>query len=136
MDLGGFKIFQYAQLRMQHASQRQRVLAQNVANLDTPNYRPRDVRELDFEKELQRTQKPIELAQNNSNHLSGTRPAQDEFRNESTRKTFEESPDGNQVVLEEQMQKVGSTRGQYTMAVRLMNKHMQMLQIAIGRGGA
>ena len=136
MDLGGFKIMQYAQLRMEHAAQRQRVLAQNVANLDTPNYRPKDVRELDFEKELRRTQEPIEMAQTNASHLSGTRPAQDVFRNESPRKTFEESPDGNQVILEEQMQKVGSARGEYTRALRLMSKHMQMLQIAIGRGGS
>ena len=47
------------------------------------------------------------------------------------RKTFEESPDGNQVVVEEQMQKVGDTRSEYNTAVTLMQAHMKMLTIAV-----
>jgi len=135
MELGNFKLFQYAKLRMQHAGQRQRVLAQNIANADTPNYRPSDVRELDFEKELRRTREPLQLAQTSSNHMGGTVPPEAQFRNEQERITFETSPDDNKVVLEEQMQKVGSTRGQYITALRLMNKHMQMISMALGRGG-
>ena len=51
------------------------------------------------------------------------------------RKTFEASPDGNKVIIEEQMQKVGSTRGDYNTAVTLMQAHMRMLKMATGSGG-
>jgi flagellar basal-body rod protein FlgB len=38
--------------RMDWLSQRQTVLSQNVANADTPNYQPRDLKTLDFRAEL------------------------------------------------------------------------------------
>jgi flagellar basal body rod protein FlgB len=33
------------------------------------------------------------------------------------------------------MQKVGDTRGQYNMAITLMQSHMKMLKMALGKGG-
>ena len=36
--------------RMQWHQERQRLLAENVANADTPNYRPRDLAPLDFDR--------------------------------------------------------------------------------------
>ena len=38
MDLGDIKLFQALNARMSWLTDRQRVLAQNVANADTPNY--------------------------------------------------------------------------------------------------
>lgn len=79
---------------------------------------------------------PVHVARTNANHLKDTIPEQDKFRSNGERKTFEESPDGNQVVVEEQMQKVGDTRSKYNTAVTLMQAHMRMLSIAVkGNGG-
>lgn len=137
MDLNSLKLFKMAMTRMDWAAQRQKVLSQNVANADTPNYRPKDVKELNFKDVLRHTGvAPVPVARTNPNHLKGTIPEQDHFRALGERKTFEESPDGNQVVIEEQMQKVGDTRAEYNTAVTLIQAHMKMLSMAVkGNGG-
>ena len=132
MDLAGLKLFKMAMTRMDWAAQRQKVLSQNIANADTPDYRPKDVKELNFKDVLRRSEPPpVNVARTNVGHLKGTFPAQDTFRARGQAKTFEESPDGNQVVIEEQMQKVGDTRGAYNTEVTPMSAHMKMLSIAL-----
>ena len=137
MDLNSLKLFKMAMTRMDWASQRQKVLSQNIANADTPGYQPKDVKEINFKDVLRGTGvAPVTVARTDPNHLKGTIPEQDKFRAQGAKKTFEESPDGNQVVVEEQMQKVGDTRSEYNTAITLMQAHMKMLQIAIkGNGG-
>lgn len=137
MDLNSLKLFKMALTRMDWAAQRQKVLAQNISNADTPNYRPHDLKQINF-KDVLRGQMDVRVpvVRTNPNHLKGTVPEQETFRENSIRKTFEESPDGNQVIIEEQMQKVSDTRSNYSTAVQLMQTHMKMLRIAVKGGGA
>ena len=51
MDLTSLKLFKMAMTRMDWAAQRQKVLSQNIANADTPNYKARDI---DFGQAFQR----------------------------------------------------------------------------------
>ena len=132
MDLNNLKLFKMAMTRMDWASQRQRVLSQNISNADTPLYRPKDINALNFKQVLRGEMAPhVQVAMTNPNHLKGTIPEQDKFRDIGQRKTFEASPDGNQVVVEEQMQKVSDTRGAYDTAVTLMQANLKMLSIAV-----
>jgi len=137
MDLTSLKLFKMAMTRMDWAAQRQKVLSQNIANADTPDYRPKDLKEINFKDVLRGTAAaPVNVARTNAHHLKGTIPEQEAFRARGLPKTFEESPDGNQVIIEEQMQKVGNTRSEYNTAVTLMQSHMKMLSIAVkGNGG-
>ncbi len=137
MDLTSLKLFKMAMTRMDWAAQRQKVLSQNIANADTPDYRPKDLKEINFKEVLRGTTAPhVAVARTNAGHIKGTIPEQDPFRSRGQAKTFEESPDGNQVIIEEQMQKVGDTRSEYNTAVTLMQAHMKMLSIALkGNGG-
>ena len=48
MTIGSLPIIEMMKQRMQWLTQRQQVLAQNVANADTPGYTARDLKELDF----------------------------------------------------------------------------------------
>ncbi len=134
MDVSNLKLFQMALTKMDWAAQRQKLLSQNVVNANTPDYTPRDLKELDFRRELRKAA-PVNVARTNPAHSKGTLPTRDTFRNRDVRRNFEAAPDGNQVILEEQMQKVGDTRGQYNMAITLMQKHMKMLKTALGRSG-
>ncbi len=138
MDLNSLKLFKMALTRMDWAAQRQKVLAQNISNSDTPNYRPHDLKQINFKDVLRGQMEPhVPVARTDSRHLKGTIPEQETFRENSTRKTFEQSPDGNQVIVEEQMQKVADTRSDYNTAVQLMQTHMKMLRIAVkGSSGA
>lgn len=137
MDLNSLKLFKLATTRMDWAAQRQKVLSQNIANADTPDYRPRDLKPINFKDELRGSMAaPVAVARTNPSHLRGTIPEQERFRAPGQAKTFESSPDGNQVVIEEQMQKVGDTRSEYNTAITLMQAQMKMLKIAIkGNGG-
>lgn len=132
MDLNNLKLFKMAMTRMDWASQRQRVLSQNISNADTPDYRPKDLKALDFKQVLRgQMAASVTVARTDPGHLKGTIPEQQKFRGVGQRKTFEASPDGNQVVVEEQMQKVSDTRGAYDTAVTLMQANLKMLSIAV-----
>ncbi|MBT7747468.1 MAG: flagellar basal-body rod protein FlgB, partial [Alphaproteobacteria bacterium] len=47
---------------------------------------------------------------------------------------YETSPDGNSVVLEQQLMKVTETKMDYELMTNLYRKHMGMLRTALGRG--
>ncbi len=136
MDLTSLKFFKMAMTRMDWAAQRQKLLSQNISNADTTDYRPKDLKDPDFKQILKgELSSRVQVTRTNPAHLKGTIPEQDKFRNISVRKTFEEAPDGNQVVVEEQMQKVGDTRSKYETAVTLMQAQMKMLRIAVKGSG-
>jgi len=136
MDLASLKLFKMAMTRMDWASQRQKLLAQNISNADSPHYRPKDVKEVNFKQILKgELVARVPVSRTDANHLKGTIPEQDHFRSAGERKTFEESPDGNQVVIEEQMQKVGDTRSAYDTAVTIMQANLKMLSMVVKGGG-
>ncbi|MGE4062839.1 MAG: flagellar basal body rod protein FlgB [Rhodospirillaceae bacterium] len=137
MDLNSLKLFKMALTRMDWAAQRQKVLAQNISNADTPDYRPKDLKQINFKDVLKGEMDiRVPVTRTDARHLKGTIPEAEPFRENGERKTFEESPDGNQVVIEEQMQKVSDTRSDYNTAVQLMQTHMKMLRIAVKGGSA
>ena len=65
MDLNGIPLFSLISGRMSWLSARQSVLAENVANGDTPNYVARDLKPLDF-------QNMISGQETSSTHLATT----------------------------------------------------------------
>ena len=136
MDLASLKLFKMALTRMDWASQRQKLLAQNISNADTPHYQPKDVKDLNFKQMLKgELVARVPVSRTDPGHLKGTIPEQEHFRSLGQRKTFEESPDGNQVVVEEQMQKVGDTRSSYDTAITIMQANLKMLSMAV-KGGS
>ena len=50
MNLGNLNVFSAATVKMGWLNQRQTVLAQNIANADTPNYRAKDLKAPTFSK--------------------------------------------------------------------------------------
>src|SRR5579871_6082685 len=136
MDLDNLTLFKMAMTKMDWASQRQKILAQNVANADTPDYKARDLKKLDFKKILAGTNPaPVQVAQTNPMHLPGTIPPQEQFRAQAPFKPYEETPDKNEVTIEDQMEKVGQARAEYTTAVSLMEAQLKMFKTALDKGG-
>lgn len=56
--------------RMQWLQERRRLLAENVANADTPNYRARDLAPLDFGYTLRTA--AVSLARTEAGHIAAT----------------------------------------------------------------
>jgi flagellar basal-body rod protein FlgB len=136
MDLDKLTLFKMALTKMDWAAQRQKVLAQNVSNADTPDYKARDLKKLDFRQILSNTQpSPVKVAMTNPMHSKGTIPEQERFSARTPRKPYEESIDANGVVVEEQMEKVGQARADYNTAVTLIEAQMKMFRTALDKGG-
>ncbi len=125
-------ILKMARAKMDWLSQRQEVLAGNVANADTPRYLPRDIKPLNFKEVLSGSSAPaVHAAATNAQHIV-PEMGPDPFKAQSVRRTYESSPDGNAVVLEEQMAKIGESKGSYELAASLYQKHLRMIRTAVG----
>ncbi len=121
--------------RMQWHQERQRVLAENVANADTPGFRPRDlaapglqqsgaITSRDFPKDLQ-------MLRTSVGHLA---TAGGSGRFAIARGVgFETRPAGNAVNLEDEMLKVASNQMDFAAATTLYSRSLGLLKTAIGR---
>lgn len=125
-------ILKMARAKMDWLSQRQEVLAGNVANADTPRYLPKDIKPLNFKEVLSGSSAPaVQVAATNPQHIV-PEMGPDPFKAQSVRRTYESSPDGNAVILEEQMAKIGESKGAYELAAGLYQKHVRMIRTALG----
>lgn len=131
MDLHGIPLFSLISGRMSWLSARQSVLAENVANADTPNYVARDVRPVDFQELLASEQSTNGLATTNARHIDirgvrgGPFEQMDAFGEGGT-------PTGNIVSLEQEMIKLSDTQLQYQTAANLYQKAVNMFRTALG----
>lgn len=109
------------------------VLAQNLANADTPDYEARDIKGLDFDRLINNptSTAPSRVAMTHADHMRpAVEPASDYRAREAD--AFEVSPTGNSVVVEEQMQKLGETQMDYQMATSVYGKFKGFLKSAMG----
>ena len=136
MDFSQLKLLSMLHKKMTWLGQRQDVLSENIANSDTPDYKPTDLVPLDFRRTLSQQFVRLEPKQTSKVHLAGTLPLDPQFRNPEIRRAYESSPDGNEVVLEEQMVKMTDTKLQYEQATQIYRKYGRMFKVSIGRGGA
>lgn len=141
MTIGSLPIIEMMKQRMQWLTQRQQVLAQNVANADTPGYTARDLKQLDFGAMVKRSGPVLTPVATQASHIgspatgsgAGFRPGQATGGQIVKRPDFETTPGGNSVVLEEQMIKVAETQMDYQAVTGLYSKSLGLIRIALGR---
>ena len=114
--------------------QRQSVLAQNIANADTPDYVPQDLKGMDFARRLELQRAGLLPSKTHPSHFRGSLGTPGPAKSGDQESTYEVAPSGNAVVLEEQMIKVGETQMNYKMLSNLYRRHMNMMRAALGRG--
>ena len=135
MDLTRLPLFSMLTKRAAWLDKRQAVLAQNIANANTPGYAPRDLVPQDFKKLLSPAAPQVALATTNPMHkISST--GRSSAPDEKSKTTFETAIDGNSVVIEEQLFKVSETQTDHRLALNLYAKHVAMLKSVLSRGGA
>ena len=123
-------IFSVLARRMDWLGQRQSVIAENIANADTPDYKPRDLKEAPFRRMLLRQSTPVRPAATHGRHLQGGIDPS-EAKADETRDRYETSPSGNAVVLEEQLIKMSETQASHQTMANLYRKHVQLLKLAL-----
>lgn len=126
MDPTNIGLFRLAEERMAWLDRRQSVLAQNVANADTPGYQPRDLRS--FADTLART--APDLARTSPSHLG---PSPNSTLGLLQSRPQERAPDGNAVGLEQQLVKVADTGTAQELATTLHRKYAGLFRLALGR---
>ncbi len=129
-------LFKAIAAKMKYLDQRQRVLSQNVANADTPGYRPSDMKEMDFGGLLDKIsgdRSSVRPVQTNPMHMTPGGDVRDP-KNRNQKVMYEIAPSGNSVNLEEQMVKEAQTSMDYNLMTTLYQKNAAMLRTAIGRG--
>jgi flagellar basal-body rod protein FlgB len=129
-------VFSLMKARLQMLGERQKVIAENVANVSTPGYVPGDVDQEAFAAMLQRmasqgsagTARPA-LTTTQAGHMA---PAAASAVGVTKLKTpdSETTLDGNSVVVEEQMMKIAETRMDFETMVGLYQKSLGLLRLA------
>ncbi|MBV9259750.1 MAG: flagellar basal body rod protein FlgB [Pseudolabrys sp.] len=135
MPISDIPILSMLRTRLEWHQERQRVLAENVANADTANFRPRDLSQPKFEPTQVAMATPatqVALAQTQGGHISGTGLSASTFRTES-RGQYEVRPTGNAVSLEDQMMKIAANQMDYQAATALYTRSLNLLKIALGK---
>jgi flagellar basal-body rod protein FlgB len=119
--------------KMQWHQERQRVLAENISNADTPNFKPRDLVEPKFDRgavaPMAGGMGSLAMMQTSANHIqaSGT---SDSFQS-SDRASYETRPAGNAVNLEDEMMKVSTNQMDYAAITSLYTRSLSLLKTAI-----
>jgi len=113
---------------------RQKVLAQNIANADTAGYKPEDLVPVDFKKMLESSSshRSLVAARSNGRHIAlapSDGPA-DSIVIKRQKETYETSPSGNAVVLEEQLMKQNENAVDHQMSLMIYQKNMDFLKRA------
>ena len=129
MDPTRIAIFDLARQRMAWAEQRQALLANNIANANTPHYQPRDLPA--FAKILSglRTAEPTRTQ---PNHLAGADAGGLRAAAAGPRL---HNPDGNAVALDQQLTQVADTETTQSLTTTIYKKYMGLFAIALGKGG-
>jgi len=130
MPISDIPILSMLRTRMQWHQERQRVLAENVANAETPNYRARDLAPPTFENVLQTAS--LTLARTDPGHL-GTSSASSQFAEDKS-SHYEIRPRGTAVSHEDEMLKLAGNQMDYDAVTSIYTHSLALIKTAIGRG--
>jgi flagellar basal-body rod protein FlgB len=137
MAISSIPIFSMLRTKMQWHQERQRVLAENVSNADTPKFRPRDLAPVKFEGRASPVQGAavqggLTLATTAPGHIGASAGAAAAFP-ASRAGNYEIRPAGNAVNLEDEMMKVAANQMDYQAATSLYSRSLGLLKTAIGK---
>ncbi len=133
--IGDLPILNMLRTRMEWSQARQRVLAENVANADTPGFRPRDLVAPQFNQTKALRQPEVggvSLERTQPLHLAGFPETGASFRSTGAG-NFEVTPAGNAVNLEDQMMKVAGNQMDYQVATALYQRSLGLIKTALGK---
>ncbi len=142
MAIGDLKLVDALRTKMQWHQARQRVIAENVANADTPRYRGKDLKRPDLPAAAGIAADgrgglrgarvaAVSLAVTQPGHSAGLGGSRG-FKSDATPR-FEVTPNGNAVDIEEEMTKSAENQLDYQTAASLYQQSMALIRTALGR---
>ena len=131
MNLYDIPLFGMLRVKMDWLGARQNTLAENISNASTQNYKAKDLKPLDFETLVKRADAMAKAEDAPAGQIKVT--LGEKGYEQLDLRDGEMTPNGNSVVLEEQMMKESETQVQYQTALDIYEKGLSMLRTAIGR---
>ncbi len=121
-------LFDLLTQKMSYLTQKQAVLAENVANADTPKYKQLELKPFSFGDALK--QASVTMAATDPRHIL---PATMAGANAQTVKSkdTEELPSGNTVDIERQMMEVSKTSVDYQTMTSIYHKMIGLIKISV-----
>ena len=133
MDITKLPLFETMRERLSFLTARQSVLAENVANAETPGYRGKDLKAFAFEDHMRNLSvAQITTTATQPSHFSVAGIDSDGFGPRKMN-SFEVTPEGNGVTLEDEMMKVTSNQMDYQAVTTLYTRSMRILRVALGK---
>ncbi len=133
----GIPFLSALQTRMSWLGDRQKLVAENVANASTPGFKPRDLTPQDFAAMVTGDSQGaggLGMTLTNPMHMAPTDMSASGAQTINSPDS-ETTMDGNSVVLEEEMLKMSESRMQFEAAVGFYEKAQNMLRMAIKAPG-
>ena len=124
-------ILRMAQGMAAHASARQGIIAENIAHADTPDYQAKDLKPFADTYSMQSTT-PFEMKTSRAGHLPSSQSGY-EAQAVHLSAFGAESPNGNNVSIEDQMIRAVEVKGQHDLAMGIYRKSMDILRMSLGR---
>jgi len=153
MNFSKIPLFQGLVHKMGWLAQRQQVLARNIANANTPGFKPKDIEAPDFSALLERggpagatgtggmvTRQAanVPLMVTHPRHMPAG-PGDEQTTAKEHDIDTKDAPQrisGNAVVLENELMKVGKTAMDYELSTSIYKRYVAMFRVALGRTGA
>jgi flagellar basal-body rod protein FlgB len=135
MAINDLPILSALRTKMQWHQARQRVLAENISNANTPNFKPSDLVVPKFDNKgssVEGAMGSLAMMRTSASHIGVSGGAQS-FNADGGRSGFLTRPAGNAVNLEDQMMKVSANQMDYAAATSLYTRSLGMLKTAIGK---
>jgi flagellar basal-body rod protein FlgB len=134
MPISSIPIFSMLRTRMQWHQERQRLLAENVANADTPGFQPRDLAPPKFDQQAPLAA-GVTLVRTSAAHLAGLGNAAAALFKSEPETNPQIQPGGNGVSLEDEMMKVAANQMDYQAAAAIYERSLGLIKIALDNGG-
>lgn len=138
MTIQDIGLFQALSAKMDYLNQRQGTIAQNIANSDTPGYRPKDLVDVDFASMVSSKSQGngklsnVTIATTDEQHLPAGGSKNMDAKSRKQRDTYEVAPAGNAVIMEEQLIKAEQNSMDYNLMLNIYQKQVGMFRIALG----
>ena len=129
MNLAEIPLFSMLRGRLGHLTEQQKVLAQNVANADTPRYTPEDLKPFSFSAQVNKAQGMAMMATTQAGHMTPKSEKRGAFKAVNAPDS-ETKLNGNSVVLEEEMIKMSDARMNYDAAISFYQKSLNLIRMA------
>ncbi len=131
MSTGDLPLFSMLKTRMRWHQERQKTLAENVSNVDTPGFKARDLKLPTF-TQLVDGGKAAGPMRTDPKHMAMSNGAGAGF-GVNGRSGFVTTPSGNAVNLEDEMMKVSQNALDYQSVTSLYQRSLGLIRTAIGK---